>query len=156
MKKNFDVEKRQNSLFEASVQNALLGNESMRSAQSSILALGLAELAFLGVLLFENRCCTGLIKFLIVTLLLSYVLFIIGQIKQSRYLFKIARIFESKSNKAIEYLNKGEFFFEKEPQPLSIPKQQIKSDKITDLLILSSVAMIIFVTAVTILMVMFL
>ncbi|MBW3568644.1 hypothetical protein KY385_00745 [Candidatus Parcubacteria bacterium] len=147
---NFDVEKRQNSLFDASVRNTLLANESITLVQNSMLALGLAELAFLGVILIDNDRRGFFVKLLILLLIASFVLFLLGQIRQYKHQLITARSFEAKANKALEYLAKGNQYLDHEPEEISTKKQQIVSDKIANIFIFSSLIVILLVTAGTV------
>jgi len=54
-KTKFDIQKRQQSAFEASVDNVKMANEAIKSSQNWLLLLGLAELSFLGVNSFKMR-----------------------------------------------------------------------------------------------------
>lgn len=148
--KNFDVEKRQNSLFDASVRNARLANESITLAQNSMLALGLAELAFLGVILIDISNYRFFIKSMIILLIVSFVLFLFGQIRQYKHQLGAARSFEAKANKALEYLSSGSQYLGHEPEEISTKKQQIVSDKIANIFIFASLIIILLVTVGTV------
>ena len=45
----FDIEKRQKSSFDASVENVKMANDAIKSSQNWLLLLGLAEMSFLGI-----------------------------------------------------------------------------------------------------------
>jgi hypothetical protein len=147
--KKFDVKKRQNYLFDASVRNTLLANESVKMAQESMLALGLAELAFLGVLLLGKPNCNWAVKPLIIVLTISFLLFLFGQIRQFNHQLRRARGLEYKANIANEYLIEGRRYLENEPENISLESKQIKSDNIANLCILGSLALVLVVTICT-------
>jgi len=62
-KTKFDIQKRQQSAFEASVDNVKMANEAIKSSQNWLLLLGLAELSFLGAILFKNESNSYWINF---------------------------------------------------------------------------------------------
>ena len=148
--KNFDVRKRQKHLFDAAVRNSLLANEAIKMAQESMLALGLAELAFLGVLLLDKDRSSRTVKSLVILLVISFLLFLFGQIRQYKHQLKAARVFESKSIRALEYLADGKEYLEGEPKDISLEKKQIKSDNLANWLIFISLILIVLVTIRTI------
>ncbi len=144
----FDVEKRQNNLFDASVRNTLLANESISMAQNSMLALGLAELAFLGVILVDTdrRNYETLVKTLIILLIISFTMFLLGQIRQYKHQLKAARRFEKKANRALEYLSEGKQYLSSEPKDIATGQRQIVSDVVANLLIFVSLVIIVVAT----------
>lgn len=144
----FDIRKRQRNTFEAAVENVKIANDAIKSSQGWLLILGLAELSFLGTLLLINGIIPGCwLKLLIVTLLIAFILFILGSIMQYRHALKIARIYEGISRTAINnYINKGICIVEKMPGELELPKTQIVSNKTTNYLISASYILVILVT----------
>ncbi len=96
--------KLQNNYFNASVENVKEGNLAIRKAQGWVLTLGLAELAFLGTQgdfsLISNEIAISF-------LFLSFILFSLGSIKQSRNLFDKAKYYKRLSNETMEWILKN-------------------------------------------------
>jgi len=150
-KQLFDISKRQKYAFEAAVENSKIANQSVTNSQNWILVLGTTELVFLGSLLVmdeiaDNHQC--LVRFLIILILLSFLMFIWGSRSQFKYVVRKARMYESISTTAInKYLNKGIYEVDKIPKDLKFSDKQIISDKASNILMFSS---LITITAVTI------
>jgi hypothetical protein len=148
--KNFDIAKRQQATFDASVENAKIANDAIVKAQNWFLVLGLAELSFLGTIFlsdFQITCqVLFLIKFLIILLLSSFIIFIIASVLQYQYMLRVARFYEIISNNAIEYMSKGINELEKEPENLRLDRKQIKSNILTNYLFATVLLLILLAT----------
>lgn len=146
----FDIKKRQKSTFNASVENVKLANDFLKLSQNWLWSLGIAELSFFGVIIFkqniENFYIILFIKILVVLLLSSFISFIWASALQYKHILGLARFYEKISNQAIEYLQKGEEFLNKEPSDLGLPKQQIISSKLASYLFFASYLFTILAT----------
>lgn len=145
--RRFDLEKRQKNAFEAAVENAKMANEAIKSSQNWLLLLGLAEMSFLGMILLRRELISIFwIKILIIILLIAFILFILGSILQYKHLLRGARIYGTISDKAIDYLNKGERFVDNIPEELKLPAKQIVSSKLVNHLFFGSYVLVILAT----------
>jgi hypothetical protein len=147
-KPKFDLRKRQEYAFSASVENAKLANEAIKSSQNWLLVLGLAEMSFLGTLLLRDGSVYVCgIKALIIILLLAFVTFITGSVMQYKHMLKSARTFERISNLAItKYLNKRIKVADKIPEELELPEKQIISSDTANYFLFSAYLLIMVAT----------
>lgn len=147
-KPKFDLGKRQEYAFSASVENAKLANEAIKSSQNWLLVLGLAEMSFLGTLLLRDGSVYACgIKALIIILLLAFVTFITGSVMQYKHMLKSTRTFERISNLAItKYLNKGIKVADKVPEELEFPEKQIISSNTANYFLFSAYLLIMVAT----------
>jgi len=144
----FDIQKRQQHTFEAAVENAKIANDAIKSSQNWLLVLGLAEMSFLGALLFRNGLLNAdcFSKSLLIALLVAFVLFIVGSVVQYKHALGMAREYEHISNTALKYLQEGRQSVEKMPEELELPEKQIESNVSANYLIFSSYILVILVT----------
>lgn len=147
-KPKFDLGKRQEYAFSASVENAKLANEAIKSSQNWLLVLGLAEMSFLGTLLLKDSIINIYgIKTLLIILLLAFVAFITGSVMQYKHMLKSARTFERISNIAItKYLNKGRSVADEMPKELELPEKQIISSNTANYFLFSAYLLIMVAT----------
>lgn len=144
----FDVEKRQNSLFNAAKDNAIIVNNTVQLLQNSILVIGIANLALLITILLNHQfLCDFQINFIKIStifLFIGFILFIVAVKIQHTYILRIARFYEKQSNNAIKnYLNNGIQVLDKEPGDLKLKTQQIQSNKLANYIFILSYVFII-------------
>jgi len=152
--KKFDLGKLgklQKSYFDASVANVLEANQAIKAAQNWLLILGLAEMSFLGALLLQDNDQHLYIRIILSVLLVSFILFIIGSVKQYRHLLSSARYYEKLSNMVLTEIERVDQCVNKIPDEIKVEKNQIKSDKVTNILIYSSLVLILLSTVALIL-----
>lgn len=146
-KPKFDIQKRQQYAFEASVDNVKMGNDAIKASQNWLLILGLAELSFLGAVLLKDGGNNYLIKILVVALLLAFSLFIAGSLGQYKHLLRSARQYDEISRKAVDgYLKKGITTMDEVPGDLELPARQIMSNSTTNHLVAGAYILVLFVT----------
>ncbi len=149
-KPKYDISKRQAAAFQASSENAKHANDAIKISQNWLLVLGLAEMSFLGSLILKNNESVGriyLIKLLLIILLISFMLFISGSVKQYKHVLMLARKYENISNIALNYLKQGFEVMDKMPNELEFPNNQIISDKWANILLFGSYLTILVVTS---------
>lgn len=146
----FDLKKLQKNYFEASVQNVLEANKAIKAAQNWLLILGIAEMSFLGALLLQNNEPKLYIKIVLSVLLVSFVLFIIGTVKQYKHLLFSARYYQKLSNTVLSEMENIGQYTDKIPEKIQVNKNQIKTDMITNILIFSSFVLILASTIILI------
>jgi len=151
--KKFDLLKLQNNYFNASVQNVLEANKAIKAAQNWLLVLGLAEMSFLGALLLQNNEPDLCIRIILSVLLVSFVSFLIGSVKQYKHLLSSARYYENLSNRVLSNIYQNGGFIDEIPEEFKVDKNQIKSDKVTNILFFSSFVMILLSTIAIILLI---
>ncbi len=144
--KKFDLGKLQKNYFEASVQNVIQANEAIKSAQNWLLVLGLAEMSFLGAVILQADSPTSFTKVILTALLFAFVLFIMGSVKQYKHLLSSARYYDGLSNKTLDKVEGGQQFIDEIPGDIKLDRKQIKSDKITNILLFSAFCLIIIST----------
>ncbi len=145
----FDLSKRQRNAFEASVENAKIANDAIKSSQGWLLVLGLAEMSFLGTLLIKDDSvfATPCLKILIIFLLIAFIFFILGSVFQYRHALNSARKYEEISNRVLDsYLNKNIHIVDKIPKELELPKKQMVTSKTANYLIFGSYILVILAT----------
>jgi hypothetical protein len=144
--KKFDLSKLQKNYFEASVQNVIQANEAIKSAQNWLLILGLAELSFLGAIILKSESPSLYIKIILTALLSAFVLFILGSVKQYKHLLSSARYYDALSNKTLDKVERGQQYTDVIPEDIKLNKQQIKSDRVTNLFLFSAFCLIVLST----------
>jgi len=145
----FDIKKRKQYAFDASVENSKGANEAIKVSQNWLLVLALAELSFIGSLLLTDTLSVsvGLLKLLALALLASFISFIVASIAQYQHVLRIARVYECISMRAVQnYLQKGIDSTDEEPKELELPQTQIASNKIANRLFLTSYVLVILAT----------
>lgn len=141
--KKFDLAKLQKNYFDATVSNVLEANSAIKAAQNWLLVLGLAEMSFLGASLLKDDVPIACVKVVLSALLISFVLFIIGSIKQYRHILSSARYYEDLSNKVLSEIDISGQYTDDISREMQVDKKQIKSDKITNILLFSSSTIIL-------------
>lgn len=141
--KKYDLGKLQKNYFEATVKNVIQANEAIKSAQNWLLILGLAELSFLGAIILQSEEVTLYIKVILAALLLAFVLFILGSVKQYKHLLSSARYYEELSRRTLAKVDQGQQYVNEIPEEIKLDTKQIKSDKITNILLFSTFCLII-------------
>lgn len=149
--KKIDLSKLQKNYFDASVGNVIEANNTIKTAQNWLLVLGLAEMSFWGALLLKDNNSILYIRIILSILLFSFILFIIGSVKQYKHLLFSARYYERLSNKVLSKVEDAGQYTDSVPEEIKIGKNQIKSDRITNILIFSSFVLILLSTAALIL-----
>lgn len=144
-KNRFDLSKLQKSYFEASVDNVLQANDAIKSAQNWLLILGLAEMSFLGAILVQSKEPSLSIKYILSILLIGFVLFLMGSVKQYKHLLKSARYYKNLSSMILSDIEKNGNLVNEIPNEFK-EESQIRSDKITNVLIFSSFVLILIST----------
>lgn len=145
----FDISKRQRFSFNAAVENVKSANNAIKLSQNWLWSLGIAELSFLGVVIFKDSSgidsLVCFIKALVIVLLLSFVSFILASVLQYKHALKAARNHESISKRAYEYLRDAAYL-ENEPSDLKLPDKQITTGRAVNLFFLSSYILTISAT----------
>ena len=146
-----DLEKRQNKYHEATVKNVMHANDFTKASQNWSLILGLAEMSFLATLIVQvDANHIFYLKCFLSALLISFVLFILGSIKQYKHALASSRYYHCLANKVTKHIRSmGPQIDETEvPQEINEEKHnnQIATDKIANILILSSIGLILLVT----------
>lgn len=144
--KRFDLGRLQKNYFDASVANVLEANKAIKAAQNWLLILGLAEMSFLGALLIQNNEQSLYIKIILSALLVGFILFIVGSVKQYKHLLSSARYYEKLSNKVLSEMEKESQYTNKISDEIKVDKNQIKSDNNSNILIFSSFVLILLST----------
>ncbi|HED37590.1 MAG TPA: hypothetical protein ENI76_04995 [Ignavibacteria bacterium] len=146
-KSKYSISKRQKYAFDASVQNVLIANDTIKMSQNWLWSLGIAELSFLGVILLRGGVeYVCLIKTIIILILVAFVIFIIGSALQFQHVLRKARFYENISNKAYSYLKKGIDEVEKIPDELNLPEKQIVTNKLVNRLFVTSYILVVVAT----------
>jgi len=145
--RKFDLCKLQSNYFEASVKNALEANSAIKAAQNWLLVLGLAEMSFLGVLLFQGNEPRLYIKIILSVLLVGFILFVIGSVKQYKHLLALARYYEKLSNIVLSEIENNGQYTDNILQKIKVSKNQIKSNKVANIFIFLSLVLILLSTA---------
>lgn len=156
----FSIKNRQQAAFDGAVENTKQANEAIKSAQNWVNVFALAQLAFLTSLLTQGEDLTCeiklFIKAMIVLLLVSISLFLYGAMTQYWHLLGIARIFFSISDSANKILVKGVYEIDTLPSELEFPDHsQMKSSKLTNTLMSWSFYIVIFVSALMVVLIFF-
>lgn len=141
--KKYDLGKLQKNYFEATVKNVIQANEAIKSAQNWLLILGLAELSFLGAIILQSEEIALYIKVILAALLVAFVLFILGSVKQYKHLLSSARYYEELSRRTLAKVEQGQQYVNEIPEEMKLDTKQIKSDKITNILLFSAFCLII-------------
>lgn len=146
-KKKYNISKRQKYAFDASVQNTNLANDTIKMSQNWLWSLGIAELSFLGVILFSGGIkYLCIVKIIIIVILIAFIIFIIGSVLQFQHLLKKARFYENISNSALIYLRDEIDEVDEIPYDLDFPKKQIVSSNVTNRLFMTSYVFIVIAT----------
>ena len=85
-------------------------------------------------------------KVILTVLLFAFVLFIIGSVKQYKHLLSSARYYDGLSNKTLDKMEGRQQYTDEIPGDIKLDREQIKSDKITNILLFSSFCLIIVST----------
>lgn len=145
--KKIDLSKLQKNYFDASVGNVIEANNTIKAAQNWLLVLGLAEMSFLGALLLKDSSSILYIRIILSILLFSFILFIIGSVKQYKYLLYSARYYQKQSYAVLSKIENNGQYADSIPEEIKLSKNQIKSDRIANILISSSFVLILLSTA---------
>ncbi len=144
--KKFDLGKLQKGYFEASVQNVIQANDAIKSAQNWLLVLGLAEMSFLGAIILQSDTPIIYVKIILITLLIAFVLFVLGSVKQYKHVLSSARYYEELASKVLDKMENGQQYTDVIPADIKLNRQQIKSDRVTNLLLFSAFCLIVLST----------
>ncbi len=144
--KKFDLGTLQNNYFKASKENIHEANIAIKTAQNWVLILGLAEMSFLGVLLLQANTFYIYTKIILSVLLLSFILFIIGSIRQYKHVLSSARYYKLLSDRVWSEIKSKGKYTENIPQDLENNRNYIKSNKVANILLFSAFMLIVITT----------
>lgn len=151
MKNMHSIEIRQQSAFDAAVENTKQANEAIKSAQNWLNILAIAELTLLSSFLIQDYGLSNQLlvvaKVMIVLLVASLLMFLLGALTQFRHLLSIARTFSMISDRAYSYMKEGKNAVDILPKDLDFPDHmQLKSNKLTNLLFAASFLLVVLVS----------
>jgi hypothetical protein len=141
-----DLIKLQDNYFNASLENAREANSAVKYAQNWIVILGLAEMSFLGILLFQEKYNHVYLKVVLALLLFGLVLFLIGSVRQYKHLVRVARHYRALSIDVNAEIKEKGRIVDEVPTHLTDNLASIRSDKYANLLIYVTLTIIVVST----------
>lgn len=145
----FDLLKLHRNYFQAAVENVKQANVSIRDAQNWMLALGLAEMSFIGAVFLQNKnqyLTLIPLHYVLLSLLVSFISFLLGAIAQFTSILKGARYYERLASDILSYVHKNGGIVNKVPSEFEVKKDHIMTSKYANLFMYFSLMLIFFST----------